>query len=129
MLQGQQRPLPAQTESWAGGSALVSRACESLSVSKRTTYSWIRSRSLQTIRGRGGFQRVLLAEAVSLTADVRGDRGFPSNLPPARRPGGYTADGKIWPAGLQRWRRDGCVRSLVHDSVGSDVSIMRARAV
>ena len=43
-----------------GSSVLIDDAAVLLGVSRRTVYYWIRSGRLQTIRTRGGSQRVLL---------------------------------------------------------------------
>lgn len=44
-----------------GRSVLIDQAMEMLGVSRRTVYYWIRQGRLQTIRTRGGSQRVLVA--------------------------------------------------------------------
>jgi excisionase family DNA binding protein len=44
-----------------GRSVLIDQAMEMLGISRRTVYYWIRQGRLQTIRTRGGSQRVLLS--------------------------------------------------------------------
>jgi len=58
---GKQTNQTALFHAPAGASVLIDRACGLLGVSKRTIYYWIREGRLQTIRTRGGSQRILLA--------------------------------------------------------------------
>jgi excisionase family DNA binding protein len=56
-----QPETPLAAADLAGKSVFIEQAMQMLSVSKRTVYYWIRQGRLQTIRTRGGSQRVLLA--------------------------------------------------------------------
>jgi excisionase family DNA binding protein len=56
-------------------SVLLEQACELLGVSRRTLYYRIRDGRLQTVRTRGGSQRVLLESIERLLREERGIRG------------------------------------------------------
>jgi excisionase family DNA binding protein len=66
----------------ADPSLLITDAAVLLGVSRRTVYYWIRQRRLETVRTRGGSQRVLLS---SIARRLRLDRGLPplEDLPTA----------------------------------------------
>ncbi len=55
-------------------SLLITDAAVLLGVSRRTVYYWIRQRRLETVRTRGGSQRVLLS---SIARRLREARGLP----------------------------------------------------
>ena len=55
-------------------SLLIADAAVLLGVSRRTVYYWIQQRRLQTVRTRGGSQRVLLS---SIARRLRAERGLP----------------------------------------------------
>jgi excisionase family DNA binding protein len=55
-------------------SLLISDAAVLLGVSRRTVYYWIGQRRLDTVRTRGGSQRVLLS---SIARRLREERGLP----------------------------------------------------
>ena len=53
-------------------SLLIADAAVLLGVSRRTVYYWIRQRRLDTVRTRGGSQRVLLSSIARRLRDARG---------------------------------------------------------
>ena len=62
-----------------GRSLLIDDAAVLLGVSRRTVYYWIRSGRLQTVRTRGGSQRVLLQSiARALDEGLRQRLGLPA---------------------------------------------------
>ena len=63
-----------QTAQVCDPSLLISDAAVLLGVSRRTIYYWIGQRRLETVRTRGGSQRVLLS---SIARRLRAARGLP----------------------------------------------------
>jgi excisionase family DNA binding protein len=73
------RPEPTvpTPETQLGRSVSIERAAETLGVSRRTIYYWIRAGRLQTVRTLGGSQRVLL-ESLRECSDRGGAMPFSS---------------------------------------------------
>jgi len=55
-----------------GRSVSLDQAADLLAVSRRTIYNWIREGRLQTIRTRGGSQRVLVESVEDRSRQLRG---------------------------------------------------------
>jgi excisionase family DNA binding protein len=63
-----------RVEGYGDPSLLITDAAVLLGVSRRTVYYWIQQRRLDTVRTRGGSQRVLLS---SIARRLRAERGLP----------------------------------------------------